>query len=37
MSNRDPFDGGHRALFGTSGIVSFLIILGFMLYFLFGS
>lgn len=37
MSNRDPFDGGHRASFGTPGIVSFLIILGFMLYFLFGS
>lgn len=36
MLNRDSFDGGHRASFGTPGIVSF-IILGFMLYFFFGS
>lgn len=37
MLNRDSFDGGHRASFGTPGIVSFIIILEFMLYFFFGS
>lgn len=37
MFDRDPFEGGHRASFGTPGIVSALIILGFLLYFFFGS
>ncbi len=37
MLDRDPFEGGNRASFGTPGIVSFLIIIGFLLYFFFGS
>ncbi|WP_214877045.1 hypothetical protein [Exiguobacterium sp. CH10] len=37
MFDHNPFEGGHRASFGTPGIVSALIIIGFLLYFFFGS